>query len=146
MAPFVLGGRHVGQTRDVARYLSLDWIEQMSAQIAANEALQHLSSTHEIGISQVVTDGPEGSVAYHLQVGSGTVSFEPGRADPEHVCMEQSWETAVAVATGALNAQEAFVNGKIRFAGDQERLLSAGPVFAELDRAFAAVRETTTYE
>lgn len=139
-------GGHVGHNDDVARYLSLDWIDQMSARIAANEALQQLSTTHEIGISQVVTDGPEGDVAYHLQVGDGTVCFEPGRADPEHVCMEQSWETAVAVATGALNAQEAFVNGKIRFAGDQERLLAAGPVFAELDRAFATVRETTTYE
>lgn len=130
----------------MARYLSLDWIDEMSAQIAANAALQTLSTTHRIGISQVVTGGPEGDVAYHLQVGDGTVRFEPGRADPEHVCMEQSWDTAVAVATGTLNAQEAFVNGKIRFAGDQERLLAAGPVFAELDAAFTAVRETTVYE
>jgi len=130
----------------VARYLSLDWIDEMSAQIAANAALQAFGTTHEIGVSQVVTDGPEGDVVYHLQVGDGSVRFEPGRADPEHVSMEQSWATAVAVATGALNAQEAFVNGNIRFAGDQERLLAAGPVFAELDAAFSAVRATTTYE
>ena len=34
--------------------------------------------------------------------------------------MEQDWATAVAVATGELNAQEAFVTGRIRFAGDQQ--------------------------
>ena len=37
--------------------------------------------------------------------------------------MEQDWDTAVAVATGELNAQEAFVNGHIRLFGDQQLLL-----------------------
>ena len=47
--------------------------------------------------------------------------------------MEQSWDTAVAVATGELNAQEAFVTGQIRLYGDQQRLLDSQPVFGALD-------------
>ena len=128
------------------RYLSLDWIDAVAQAVAANEPIQELVPTHEIGVTQVVTDGPEGDVTYHLQVGDGAIAFAAGPADPEHVRMEQSWETAVAVATGSLNAQEAFVSGQIRFHGDQQRLLDSQPLFGALDSVFKAVREETVYE
>ena len=50
--------------------------------------------------------------------------------------MEESWDTAVAVATGELNAQEAFVRGQILLCGDQQRLLDSQPVFGALDAVF----------
>jgi putative sterol carrier protein len=128
------------------RYLSLDWIDAVAQAVAANEPIQELVPTHEIGVTQVVTDGPEGDVTYHLQVGDGAIAFAAGPADPEHVRMEQSWETAVAVATGSLNAQEAFVSGQIRLHGDQQRLLDSQPLFGALDSVFKAVREETVYE
>jgi putative sterol carrier protein len=128
------------------RYLSLDWIDAVDRAVAANEPIQELAPTQEIGVTQVVTGGPEGDVTYHLQVGDGTIAFAAGPADPEHVRMEQSWETAVAVATGRLNAQEAFVSGRIRLHGDQQRLLDSQPLFGALDSVFKAVREETVYE
>ena len=48
----------------------------------------------------------------------------------------QDWETAVAVATGELNAQEAFIGGRIRLTGDQQKLLDSQPVFRALDGVF----------
>ncbi len=60
--------------------------------------------------------------------------------------MEQQWSTAVAVATGELNAQEAFISGQILLFGDQHKLLDAQPVFGALDAVFASVRERTSYE
>jgi putative sterol carrier protein len=129
----------------MVRYLSLDWIDAIATNVATNEQLGALADEHEIGVTQVVSDGPEGDVTYHLQVGAGAASFGPGAAEPEHVRMEQTWETAVAVATGELNAQEAFVNGRIRLFGDQQRLLSAQPVFGALDAVFTDVRERTDY-
>jgi putative sterol carrier protein len=127
------------------RYLSLDWIDAVAAGVAADDRLQQVATEHEIGLTQIVTDGPEGDVTYHLQVGDGAISFGVGVADPEHVRMEQGWDTAVAVATGELNAQEAFVNGHIRLHGDQQRLLSSQPVFGALEPVFAAVRADTEY-
>jgi putative sterol carrier protein len=129
----------------VVRYLSLEWIDAVAARVAADGTLAGLAHEHEIGLSQVVTDGPEGDVTYHLQVGGGAIAFAPGVADPEHVRMEQSWDTAVAVATGALNAQEAFIDGQIRLHGDQGRLLAAQPVFGALDAVFADMRAATEY-
>jgi len=127
------------------RYLSLDWIAELTRVVAADDDLSELATPHEIGVTQVVSDGPEGDVTYHLQVGDGVASFGAGVATPEHVRMEQDWDTAVAVATGTLNAQEAFVNGHIRLFGDQQRLLDAQPVFGALDAVFTAVRARTEY-
>ena len=111
-----------------------------------SEPLATLAQDYAIGVTQVVSDGPEGDVTYHLQVGDGEATFGAGPAEPEHVRMEQDWATAVAVATGELNAQEAFVTGRIRFFGDQQLLIDSQPVFAALDSVFATVRERTQYE
>jgi len=129
----------------VIRYLSLEWIDALSAEVAASNTLADLAARHTIGVTQVVTDGPEGDVVYHLQVGDGRASFGAGAALPEDVRMEQQWATAVAVATGELNAQEAFIKGLIRLTGNQQLLIESQPVFGALDAVFATVRERTEY-
>ncbi len=128
------------------RYLSLDWISELSTQVADSEQMRALADSHRIGVTQVVSNGPEGDVTYHLTVGDGAATFGAGPAEPEDVKMEQDWDTAVAVATGELNAQEAFISGKIRLFGDQQLLLASQPVFGALDAVFASVRDRTSYE
>lgn len=128
------------------RYLSLDWINELTAQVAASAHMREIAESHKIGVTQVVSSGPEGDVTYHVQVGDGEASFGAGVADPEDVKMEQSWDTAVAVATGEMNAQDAFINGHIRLWGDQQKLLDSQAVFGALDAAFATVKEQTTYD
>ena len=59
---------------------------------------------------------------------------------------EQEWVTATGVATGIVNAQEAFIGGKIRLFGDQQKLMASQPVFQALDEVFNTVREHTSYE
>lgn len=127
------------------RYLSLEWLDALTAEVAASSELQRLAGEHTVGVTQVVTGGPEGTVVYHLQVADGVASFGAGSAFPEDVRMEQTWDTAVGVATGTLNAQEAFIKGRILLTGSQQRLMEAQPVFGALDAVFAAVRERTTY-
>lgn len=127
------------------RYLSLEWIDALSREVAASDALTELAATHTVGITQVVSNGPEGNVLYHLQVGDGRAAFGPGAADPEDVRFEQDWDTAVAVATEKLNAQHAFITGRIRLTGDQQKLLESTPVFQALDAVFTTVRARTDY-
>lgn len=128
------------------RYLSLEWLRELTREVSASEVLSELAQDHVIGVTQVVSDGPEGDVTYHLRVSDGEATFGAGPAEPEDVRMEQAWVTAVAVATGELNAQEAFVTGRIRISGDQQLLIDSQPVFAALDGVFATVREHTRYE
>ena len=128
------------------RYLSLAWIRELTREVAESESLAELAHEHRIGVTQVVTGGPEGDVTYHLQVGDGAAAFGAGAADPEDVRMQQEWSTAVAVATGSMNAQEAFITGKILLFGDQQKLMISQPVFGALDQVFSMVRERTRYE
>lgn len=128
------------------RYLSLDWIDALSAEVPRHPAVTDAAHGVDVGITQVVTDGPEGTVVYHLRVVDGAATFGSGPADPEHVRFEQSWETAVGVATQRMNAQDAFISGRIRLTGDPMALQSAQPLFGALDAVFAAVREHTQYD
>ena len=127
------------------RYLILEWIEALTAEVAASATMQDASAGARLGVTQVVTDGPEGEITYHLQVDEGTASFGAGPAEPEDVRFVQDWETAVSVANGTLNAQEAFIGGRIRLTGDQQKLLDSQPVFRALDGVFNAVRPETDY-
>jgi len=138
-------GDHPGDDTRV-RYLGLAWIRELTREVSESEALRQLAVEHRIGVTQVVNAGPEGDVIYHLQVGDGAASFGAGPADPEDVRMQQDWATAVAVATGGMNAQEAFITGKILLFGDQQALMGAQPVFGALDSIFSTVRERTRYE
>jgi len=129
----------------MVRYLSLEWLDALTAEVAASTSLAELAATHRIGVTQVVTGGPEGDVTYHLQVGDDVVGFGAGPAHPEDVRMQQDWATAVAVATGELNAQEAFIGGRILLTGDQQKLMDSQPVFGALDAIFSTVRARTEY-
>jgi len=127
------------------RYLSADWVQAVSEAVAANTELQKLASIHSVGLTQVVTGTPHGDVVYHLQVGNGVATLVGGEASPEDVRFTEPYDTAVAVATGVLNAQEAFINGHIKFVGDHQKLIDAGDVFAVLNPIFDKIRETTDY-
>ena len=127
------------------RYLSLDWIEAVGLRVAGDTELQKIGATVSVGITQVVTDGPEGTIIYHLQVGNNAVTFGAGPSDPEDVRLEQEWETAVDVATGAMTAEDAFISGSIRIGGDAQMLLQSQEVFAALDPIFVAVAALTDY-
>lgn len=129
----------------LVRYLSPEWIAAVQTELAATGALADVAGTHDVGITQVVTDTPDGTVVYHLQVGGGHAEFGEGPADPEHVRFSQDWSTATGVATGNLSAQDAFINGHILLVGDQQKLMDSQPVFGALDQVFNTVRARTDY-
>lgn len=130
---------------DRIRYLSLEWLDALGRAVDTDEELHRLAAEHTIGITQIISDGPEGTVVYHLQVAGGNARFGAGPADPEDVRMEQQWDTAVAIATERLNAEEAFISGRIRMAGNPLVVETALPLFAALDHVFRTVRERTDY-
>lgn len=128
------------------RYLSLDWLNALNDEIGADPRVAGCGVGHRLDVTQVVTDGPEGDVVYHLHVENDEVAFGPGEAEDEDARFVQSWQTAVAVATGELPAQEAFIKGLIKLTGDQQRLVEAQPVFAALEPIFTTVKARTSYD
>lgn len=132
-------------TPSLVRYLSDDWIGSVAHEIAVDDAFRAAAAPHTVSVTQVVTGTPFGDVSYHLVCRDGAVSFGVG-AVPSDVVFTQTYDTAVGVALGRINAAEAFINGKVRFSGDHERVIAAQPLFAALDGVFTRVRERTTFD
>ena len=93
----------------------------------------------------MVTDTPFGDVTYHLVCADGRTRFAAG-ATPSDVTFRQTYDTAVAIARGELNAAESFITGKVRFTGNHEKVIGAQEFFAALDAVFTRVRARTTFD
>lgn len=122
------------------RYLSDEWISTVAQVIATDVDIATLAASHPIRVVQVVTGGPNGDVTYHLVTGESGVVFAAGEVPGPDITFTQTWDTAVSIASGAANAAEAFINGRVRFTGDHTKVIAAQPLFAALDRVFSAVR------
>jgi hypothetical protein len=127
------------------KYLSIDWLEALNDVLQSSETMKSVAANHSIAVTQLITGSPEGDVLYHLSVRDGSASIGPGAAVDEDVRLEQSYDTAVSVATGHANTQELFVNGSIRIHGNITQLIESEPVFAALDAVFEAVRPQVEY-
>ncbi len=44
------------------RYLSLEWIAALSAEVAASESMGEIAQHHTVGVTQIISGGPEGDV------------------------------------------------------------------------------------
>ena len=128
----------------VVQYLSDEWILAVGQEIATDATIKVAAADHSVSVSQIVTDTPFGDVTYHLVCRDGAVHFKKGAA-PSDVVFTQTYATAVGVATGNINAADAFINGHVRFQGDHQRLIDAQPFFAALDAVFARVRLRTAF-
>jgi len=128
----------------VVQYLSDEWISAVAQEIATDATIKVAAADHSVSVSQLVTGTPFGDVNYHLVCRDGAVGFNKGAA-PSDVVFTQTYATAVGVATGNINAADAFINGHVRVQGDHQRLIDAQPLFAALDAVFARVRLRTAF-
>lgn len=129
----------------MARFLSNEWIDEARAAAESSEELTAATAGAQLTVQQIVTGGPEGDIHYVVSIDDGQVTLRAGDDETAHVTFTQQWATAMAMASGALGAQEAFTTGRLRLGGDVSALLRHGPALAGLDSVFAAVRDRTTY-
>jgi putative sterol carrier protein len=129
----------------MARFLSAEWLEQVAAAARDDPELQAAASGVSLTVQQVVTDGPDGEVAWHVRLGDGSVEIAQGRAPDAEVVITQSHETATEVGRGGLSPAEAFATGRLKLAGQVGLLIRHQPAFEQLGLALAAVQEATTF-
>ena len=126
-------------------YLSNEWISAVADGIKANNEIIAVARENTVSVTQIITGTPRGDVTYHLESRDGKITFASGPATVSDIAFTQDWATAVGVATGKINAQEAFISGKIRFKGDHERVIATQPLFLALDVVFSAVNANTNF-
>ena len=96
-------------------------------------------------VEHEVTGLPEGTVRYHIAFDRGSARLRPGAAADPDACFTEDVETAVAVSSGAINAQSAFMSGRLRIRGDMDKLIAAQRAIEALDVALQGPRARTTY-
>jgi putative sterol carrier protein len=79
-------------------------------------------------VQQTVDDN-----AWFVSIAHGVMSVEWGHATDPTATLTQSRETAEAIVSGDLNAQQAFLDGRVRLTGDVTALIAAKPYLAQLD-------------
>ena len=122
----------------MSTFLSPEWLEQLSA----------LAGGDQVGpdatvVQQLVTGGPDGDIAFFLEIEGGKVRARPGRDQRAVVTLNETWETAVRLHRGELTGREAFLGGLVRVRGDVRQVLAAATGLAALGPALAGLREAT---
>lgn len=119
-----------------ARFLSQEWLD---AHVAASAALPERPGASAV-VQHVVTGGPDGEVRYHLCVVDGRVAGAAlGQVDAPDLLCTATYAEAVKIATGAVGAHEAFMQGKLKVVGSTGRLMDLLPVLGSDEHRQAMV-------
>lgn len=122
-------------------FLSAAWMSEL--QDAARSAT--VPEDLYLVVQQVVLDERGQEVAYAIRVADGRVAVEPGRVADAEVTFTQDRATAADIASGALSAQAAFIDGRLRVGGDLTSLLERARELVAIDDLFAPVRAATVW-
>jgi putative sterol carrier protein len=128
------------------RYLSPAWIDAARRALAADDALPAALAGVTLTVEQLVDGGPDGTRGWHIAIDDGRVALTPGPADRPDLRFTTDYATAAQIASGALAAQRAFVEGRLQVGGDLSLLITHQRAISAVDDALAAVRARTTYE
>ncbi|MGH8976315.1 MAG: SCP2 sterol-binding domain-containing protein [Acidimicrobiia bacterium] len=95
-------------------------------------------------LQQVVTgDGPD--VRYHLVAEDGRLAVRSGEAAEPDLTLTQSYEVAVALSRGDINAQQALSAGRLKVSGNVELLVRHSRALTTLADVYAGLRAVTDY-
>lgn len=120
-------------------YLGDEWIQEADAALRASGL--RAPDGERFAVEQRV-----GEVVFHMVFDSDGGSVRSGPADDPAVVFCQGRDTAVAIATGDLSAEEAVLDGEVTFEGDPMALLSHRRLLTHVEDVFAEVRDRTVWD
>ena len=129
----------------MARFLSDEWLAELDRAVALDEEVASAASGIHLTIEQVVLNDTGDEVRYATRVEDGRVRLEPGPVDGAHVTITEDYDTAAALAQGAITPQDAILAGKVKMRGDVGALLKGQEVLERVRACFDDVRARTEY-
>jgi putative sterol carrier protein len=126
------------------KYLSQEWMD--TAKALAQDFPETPGAS--VRMQQVVTGGPDGDVTYHTVIENGKTIEQALGEDPNaEVTLTNSYDDAVKIMKGELDANAAFMQGRMKVTGNMGKLmqlmpLTNSPEYKELQEQ---VREITEY-
>jgi putative sterol carrier protein len=117
------------------KFLTEEWATTMTDALNASQDFQNAASGQQVKLQQVVTDTPEGESKYYFTLDGGKAQVGIGEIADAEATITQNYETAVAINKQELNAQNAFMQGKLKIAGNMMKLMQLQGVFTAMPKA-----------
>jgi alkyl sulfatase BDS1-like metallo-beta-lactamase superfamily hydrolase len=109
----------------VSKFLSQEWLDETRA-LAADQPDRPGASAK---MQYVVTGGPDGDVSYYWVLENGKLlESKVGTLDDAEVTLTQSYDDAVKVQKGELDANAAFMQGRVKVTGNMAKLMALLPL------------------
>ena len=107
----------------MSKFLSEEWASEVTTALDNHQGFKNAIGDAHLTIQFSTTETPEGDVDYYLQAGDGGARMAIGTLEAADVTVKQSYDTAIAISTGELNPQTAFMTGKFKVAGNLAKLM-----------------------
>ena len=121
------------------KFLSEEWATEITQALNSSDDFKTAASGQQVKLQQVVTDAPQGETKYYFQVDDGNATVALGELSDAEATLTQNYETAVGIAKQELNPQNAFMQGKLKIAGNMMKLMQLQGVFNALPKAASSV-------
>ena len=121
------------------KFLTQEWAESMTGALNSSDDFKSAASGQSTKLQQVVTDVDGGEVKYYFVLDDGTATVSLGEVEGPEATITQNYETASGLQKGDLNAQQAFMQGKLKVSGNMMKLMQLQKVIGSMPKAVAGI-------
>lgn len=125
------------------KWLSQEWLDE-SKKLAEGQPERPGASAR---MQYVVTGGPDGDIKYYWVLENGKLlESQLGEMPDPEVTLTQSYEDAKKIQQGELDANAAFMQGRVKVTGNMAKLmallpLTNAPEYKQLQEQIGAITE-----
>ena len=107
------------------KYLSQEWLDEFCS-LAADQPARAGAT---LKIQYNVTGGPDGDIEYYWVLEEGKIAeVKLGTLSDVDVTLTQAYGSAAEVQRGDVDATAAFMQGKVKVAGNMAKMMSLLPI------------------
>jgi predicted lipid carrier protein YhbT len=109
----------------MSKWLSQEWLDE-SRKLAEGQPERPGATAR---MQYVVTGGPDGDVRYYWVLENGKLlESQLGDLPDAEVTLTQSYEDAMRIQKGELDANAAFMQGRVKVTGNMAKLMALLPI------------------
>lgn len=121
------------------KFLSEEWASAITEALGSSDDFKKAATGQQAKLQQVVTDAPNGEVKYYLDLEGGSATVALGELDGAEATITQNYDTGKAIDQRELNAQNAFMQGKLKISGNMMKIMQLQGVINALGKATEGV-------
>jgi putative sterol carrier protein len=127
----------------MSKWLSQEWLDE-TRKMAEGQPERAGASAR---MQYVVTGGPDGDIDYYWVLENGKISeSQLGRLADAEVTLTTGYPDALKIQKGELDANAAFMQGKVKVTGNMAKVMSLLPItnspeYKQLQTEIAAITE-----